>query len=59
MLKLCKHLNYLLVTMTAGGSGGKKSACNAGYPGSIPGLGRFLGEENSNHSMGWQRIRHD
>ena len=22
----------------------KKSACNAGYPGSIPGLGRFPGE---------------
>ena len=25
-------------------SAGKKSACNAGYPGSIPGLGRFPGE---------------
>ena len=27
------------------GSGGKESACNAGDPGSIPGLGRSPGEE--------------
>ena len=27
------------------GSAGKESACNAGDPGSIPGLGRSLGEE--------------
>ena len=27
-------------------SDGKKSACNAGDPGSIPGLGRSLGERN-------------
>ena len=26
---------------TFGGSDGKESACNAGDPGSIPGLGRF------------------
>ena len=26
------------------GSDGKKSACNAGDPGSIPGLGRYPGE---------------
>ena len=31
-----------------GGSEGKASACNAGDPGSIPGLGRFLGEGNGN-----------
>ena len=31
-----------------GGSDGKKSACNAGDPGSIPGLGRFPGEGNDN-----------
>ena len=31
-----------------GGSGGKESACNAGDPGLIPGLGRSLGEENGN-----------
>ena len=29
-----------------GGSDGKESACNAGEPGSIPGLGRFPGEGN-------------
>ena len=29
-----------------GGSGGKESACNAGDLGSIPGLGRSLGEGN-------------
>ena len=27
-----------------GGSDGKESACNAGDPGSIPGLGRYPGE---------------
>ena len=31
-----------------GGSDGKESACNAGDLGSIPGLGRFPGEENDN-----------
>ena len=31
-----------------GGSDGKESACNAGDPGSIPGLGRFSGEGKSN-----------
>ena len=31
-----------------GGSEGKASAYNAGYPGSIPGLGRSPGEENGN-----------
>ena len=29
-----------------GGSDGKESACNAGDPVSIPGLGRFSGEGN-------------
>ena len=29
-----------------GGSAGKESTCNAGDPGSIPGLERFPGEEN-------------
>ena len=28
------------------GSAGKESACNAGDPGTIPGLGRFPGERN-------------
>ena len=31
-----------------GGSDGRASACNAGDPGSIPGLGRCPGEGNSN-----------
>ena len=31
-----------------GGSEGKESACNAGDPRSIPGLGRFPGEGNGN-----------
>ena len=31
-----------------GGSEGKVSACNAGGPGSIPGLGRASGEGNGN-----------
>ena len=31
-----------------GGSGGKASAYKAGYPGSIPGSGRFPGEGNGN-----------
>ena len=31
-----------------GGSDGKESACNAGHPGLIPGLGRFPGEGNGN-----------
>jgi len=32
---------------SGGGSVGKESTCNAGDLGSIPGLGRFPGEENS------------
>jgi len=31
-----------------GGSDGKESACRAGDPDSIPGLGRSPGEENGN-----------
>ena len=31
-----------------GGSDGKESACNAGDPGSTPGLGRSPGERNGN-----------
>ena len=30
------------------GSDSKESACNVGYPGSIPGLGRSPGEGNGN-----------
>ena len=31
-----------------GGSDSRESSCNAGDPGSVPGLGRSLGEENGN-----------
>ena len=31
-----------------GGSDGKESACNAGDPGIIPGLGKYPGEGNGN-----------
>ena len=31
-----------------GGSDGQESACNAGYTGLVPGLGRFPGEGNGN-----------
>ena len=31
-----------------GGSDGKESACSAGNPGSVPGLGRYPGEGNGN-----------
>ena len=52
-----------------GGSDGKESACNAEDPGSIPGLGRSLGEgngyplqhsclENSMDRGAWQAIVH-
>ena len=55
-----------------GGSAGRESACNLGDFGSIPGLGRSLGERNSyplqysalDYSMdytvhGLQRVRYD
>ena len=34
--------------MGPSGSDGKESACSAGDPGSVPGLGRSPGEENGN-----------
>ena len=38
------------------GSDGKESACNAGDPGSIPGLGSFSGKEMATHSaiLAWR-----
>ena len=42
--KLCTVLS----TAFPGGSDNKESACNAGDSGSIPGLGRSLGEGNGN-----------
>ena len=48
-----QHRDYGLVRSTVflgfpGGSAGKESACNVGDLGSIPVLGRFSGEGNSN-----------
>ena len=37
-----------IITNLPGGSDSKESACNAGDLGSVPGLGRSLGERNSN-----------
>ena len=37
-----------LIHSIPGGADGKESACNAGDPGSIPGLGRSPGEGNGN-----------
>ena len=39
---------YILTRGFPGGSDGKASACNAGEPGSIPGLGRSPGGGNGN-----------
>ena len=41
----CYYCYYYCVP---GGSDGKESACNVGELGSIPGLGRSLGEGNDN-----------
>ena len=48
---LLKDLNYYCFTTGLGftrSSVSKESACNAGDPGSIPGLGRSPGEGNGN-----------
>ena len=39
-----RELNIIKAMGFSGSSGGKESACNAGDPGSIPGLGRSPGE---------------
>ena len=47
---------FLLSMGFPGGSEGKVSACNAGDPGSIPGLGRCPGEGDGTHSsiLAWR-----
>ena len=45
---MTQELNWGLLHCFPGGSEGKVSACDAGNPGSIPGLGRFPGEGNGN-----------
>ena len=67
-----RRSHFILTTTFPGGSVGKESTCNAGDPGSIPGLGRFPGEgkgyplwysglENSmNYTVkGSQRVGHN
>ena len=48
LLKTFAKLNYFNLSLIrlgfSGGSAGKESACNAGDPGLIPGLGRSLGK---------------
>ena len=45
---LLVHISpHLLPHGFPGGSDSRESACNAGDPGSTPGLGRYPGEENS------------
>ena len=41
-------LRKISIAVIYGGSNGKESACNAGGPGSIPGLGRSSGVGNGN-----------
>ena len=50
---------FLIYTSVKGfsvGSDGKESACNAGDPGLIPGVGRSSGEGNATHSsiLAWK-----
>ena len=42
---LCIYHVVLFIMGSPGSSSGKESACNAGNPGSIPGLGRSFGEK--------------
>ena len=45
------YVNYITIKLEMGFPGGKESACNAEDPdnlGSIPGSGRYPGEENGN-----------
>ena len=42
-----EHQELTVTTSFPDGSAGKESACNAGDPGLIPGLGGSSGEENS------------
>ena len=43
-----KYINSLPSFSFPGGSDGNVSACDAGHPGLIPGLGRSPGEGNGN-----------
>ena len=43
-----KSVSFKSYEVFPGGSVSKESACNAGNPGSVPGLGRSPGEGNGN-----------
>ena len=43
-----EFVSMLILTTVPGGSKGKESACNVGYPGSIPMLGRSPGRWHAN-----------
>ena len=47
-MKTFDLLSTVILLLNYGGSVGKESVCNAGDPGSIPGLGRSPGEGNGN-----------
>ena len=46
LIELHQRVAHIRVEGFSGGSDGKESVCNAGDPGSIPGLGRSPGEGN-------------
>ena len=48
MLSTVTDSLYIILFNFPGGSDGKEPACNAGAPGSIPGLGRSPEEGNGN-----------
>ena len=48
MISLFSMCKVIVNLGFSGGSDGKESACNAGDPGSIPGMGRSPGGGNSN-----------
>ena len=45
---MCSDYLCFSSNLFPGGFNGKEPACNAGYPGLIPGLERFPGEGNAN-----------
>ena len=48
LLHMAVGLSSIQLWGFPGGSDGKESVCNAGHLGSVPGLGRSLGEGNGN-----------
>ena len=48
LLHMAVGLSSIQLWGFPGGSDGKESVCNAGHLGTVPGLGRSLGEGNGN-----------